>query len=51
VTICDKITHDSIGFTSKIDGKMNTNLYTEILGNKLLKTLEYYDYQIENIYF
>jgi len=34
-----KVTHDSIGFTTRIDGKINTNLYTEILGNELLKTL------------
>ena len=46
-----KVTHDSIGFTTRIDGKINTNLYTEILGNELLKILEYYDYQIENVYF
>jgi len=46
-----KVTHDSIGFTTRIDGKINTNLYTEILGNELLKTLEYYNYQIENVYF
>jgi len=30
---------------------MNANLYTKILGDKLLKFLEYYDCQIEDIYF
>jgi len=30
---------------------MEANLYTEILGNKLLKSLEYYDHKIEDVYF
>jgi len=30
---------------------MDANLYTEILEDELLKSLEYYDHQIENVYF
>ena len=42
---------DSTGYTTKIDNKIDINLYMEILGDKLLKSLEYYNYQIEDIYF
>jgi len=30
---------------------MLANLYTEILRDELLKSLKYYDYQIEDVYF
>jgi len=42
---------NSIKYATKIDGKIDANLYTEILGDELLKSLEYYDHQIEDIYF
>ena len=45
------INQDSIRYVTKIDSKMDANLYTEILEDELLKSLEYYDHQIENVYF
>ena len=48
--IQNHMNQDTIRYATKIDGKIDANLYTEIIGDNLLKSLEY-DHQIENIYF
>jgi transposase len=42
---------EGIGFATRIDGKMDAQLYTEILGDELLKSLEWYGQQVEDIHF
>ncbi len=45
------MTWDGIGYATKIDGKMDAELYTEILGDELMKTLEFYGYDLEDVIF
>ncbi|KAJ2922344.1 hypothetical protein H1R20_g14755, partial [Candolleomyces eurysporus] len=45
------MTWDGVGYATKIDGKMDGELYTKILGNEFIKTLEYFGYDIEDVIF
>ena len=40
-----------MGYATRIDGKMDGELYTQILGDELMQMLEYYGYDGENIIF
>ena len=40
-----------VGYATKIDGKMDAKLYTEILGDELLKSLEWFEVEVKNVYF
>jgi hypothetical protein len=42
---------DGVGYTTRIEGKMDGELYTQILGDELMKTLEYFGYDEEDIIF
>lgn len=42
---------EGCGFATRIDGKMDAQLYTEILGDELLKSLEWYGHMVEDVYF
>jgi Transposase. len=42
---------DGVGYATKIEGKMDGELYTQILGDELMQTLEYYGYNGEDIIF
>jgi len=41
----------SIGYLCKIEGNMDATLYIQILEENLLETLNYYEYDINNIIF
>ena len=43
------INWDGIKYATRIDGRMDANLYTEILGDELLKSLEYYNHKIKDV--
>jgi len=43
------INWDGIEYATRIDSRIDTNLYTEILGDELLKSLEYYNHKIEDV--
>ncbi len=45
------MTAHGIGYACKINGNMDCELYTSILGDELLRTLEYYDLQKAEIVF
>ena len=45
------ITWEGVGFATKIDGRMDGDLYLQILKDELQKTLEYYDLNPPNIIF
>ena len=42
---------EGVGFATRIDGKMDAKLYTEILGDELLKSLEWFGHKVEDVYF
>ena len=42
---------DGVGYATRIEGKMNAELYTQILGDELLQTLEWYNLKVEDIVF
>ena len=42
---------DGVGYACKIDGKMNAELYTQILEEDLRASVEYYDKSLEDIIF
>ena len=42
---------DGVGYATRIDGKMDAKLYTDILGDELLKSLEWYGQNVDEIYF
>lgn len=45
------MTWDGVRYATKINGKMDGELYAQILGNEFLQTLEYYGYNKEDIIF
>ena len=45
------MTWDGIGLACKIDGRMDTDLYVQILEEELQNTLEYYGQTLEDIIF
>ena len=42
---------EGIGYMCKIEGKMNGEVYESILENELMKTLEYYNQEVDDIFF
>lgn len=42
---------EGCGFATRIDGKMDAQLYTKILGDELLKSLEWYGHMVDDVYF
>ena len=40
-----------IGYATRIDGRMDSQLYVEILEDEFLKTLEHYDFDKDDIIF
>ena len=42
---------EGIGYMCKIEGKMNGEVYESILEDELMKTLEYYNQEVDNILF
>ena len=45
------MTWEGVGFASKIDGRMDGDLYLQILKDELQKTLEYYSLNPSDIIF
>ena len=45
------MTWDGAGYATKIDGKMDGELYTAILGDEFMQTLEYFGYDKEDVIF
>lgn len=45
------MTSKGVGFACRIDGRMDAQLYTEILGGEFLQTLSHYDLNIRDIIF
>ena len=45
------ITIKGVGYARRIDGRMDAQLYTDILGDELLQTLEFYKLKKEEIIF
>ena len=39
------------GYASRIEGKMDAQLYTDILGDEHLKSLEWFKLNVEDVYF
>lgn len=42
---------DGVGYATRIDGKMNAQLYVDILDDELLQTLEWFDLEKGNVIF
>ncbi len=42
---------EGVGYATRIEGKMDAELYTTILGDELLNTLEWFDLDVEDVYF
>ena len=45
------MTSQGVGFACRIEGRMNAELYTDILGDEFLETLEYYGLQASEVIF
>ena len=45
------MTWHRVGYAAKIDGRMNEDLYLQILKDKLLNTIQYYGFNPSNIIF
>ena len=45
------MTSKGIGYATRIDGQMDSELYVDILEDEFLKTLEYYSLEKTNILF
>ena len=45
------MTAQGVGYASRIDGRMDAQLYTEILGDEFLKTLRDYELDVDEIVF
>ena len=45
------MTWQGVGYTSKIDGRMDGDLYLQILKDELLETLQFYDLNLPDIIF
>ena len=45
------MTYQGVGFACQIDGGMDDELYTNILNDELLQTMQYFLMQLENIIF
>jgi transposase len=45
------MTAQGVGYACRIDGRMDAETYTGILGNELMKTLEYYGMDVDRIIF
>jgi len=44
-------TAKGVGYMTKIEGSLNAELYTKILDDEFIQTLEYYGYKKEEIIF
>jgi len=42
---------EGVGYATKIDGKMDADLYTEILADEFMQTLKFYGFNIEDVIF
>ena len=42
---------EGVGYATRIEGKMDAQLYTDILGDELLKSLEWFKLNVEDVYF
>ena len=42
---------EGVGYATRIEDKMDAQLYTGILGDELLKSLEWFRLNVEDIYF
>ena len=42
---------EGVGYATRIEGKMDAQLYTDILGDELLKSLECSKLNVEDVYF
>ena len=42
---------EGVGYATRIEGKMDAQLYTNILGDELLKSLEWFKLNVEDVYF
>ena len=45
------MTWERVGYAAKIDGRMDGDLYLQILKDELLNTLQYYGFNPSNIIF
>ena len=45
------MTWEEVGFATKVDGRMDSNLYLQILKNELLNFLEHYGLNLPDITF
>ena len=45
------MTWDGVGYATRIEGKMDAELYTSILDDEFLKTIDYFKYNKEDIIF
>ena len=42
---------EGVGYATRIEGKMDARLYTDILGDEPLKSLEWFSLNVEEVYF
>jgi len=45
------MTAQGIGYACRIDGNMNAELYTHILEDEFLQSLEYYEMEVDKVIF
>ena len=45
------IGEEGVGYATQIEGKMDAQLYTDILGDELFKSLEWFGLNVEEVYF